>query len=141
MRKAIIILLPIVLIGCAGSILSYKMMDETKMVALPTAKLCLAYHHTKKVAAKDELIRRNAIPENEWPLIESGRVTIGMSIYGLFCSWGVPTVFGTANRTITENGVHVQLVYREYLKKTRYVYTLQQEGQPPDSAKVVGIQD
>jgi len=141
MRVIILILLVFMLAGCAGSIVHYKLMSEEKLLALPTAELCYAYHHTRKDKIRPELERRGVIPENEWELIEKNKIAVGMTAFGMFCSWGAPSpIEGTANVTTTAEGTRVQWVYREYLKKTSYVYTWRPAGMPPDSAKITAIQ-
>ena len=116
-------------------------MSDEKLLALPTIELCLAYSHTRQDKIRPELERREVIPDSEWAAIEKKKIAIGMSIGGLFCSWGAPSpVEGAANVTTTEEGTRVQWVYRQYLKKTSYVYTWRPAGAPPEDAKITAIQ-
>jgi hypothetical protein len=84
--------------------------------------LCNAYAHSKLEKAKAELIRRNDIPDDEWPDIEDKKIRIGMSELGLVCSWGKPSLYGTINKTVNRYGESKQWAYRPCTScKAKYV--------------------
>jgi len=86
--------------------------------------LCNAYAYSKSEKAKAELKRRNAIPDDEWSVIEQKKIRMGMSELGLVCSWGKPSLYGTINKTVTRYGERKQWVYRSCSScKGQYVYT------------------
>lgn len=108
LREIGLISLIVVLGGCAGSPIRIGMMSPEALRAESSYNLCIAYYSSKLGNAKAELIRRNAIPDDEWPVIEQSKIRIGMSELGLVCSWGYPR---TSNKTVTRYGESKQWVY------------------------------
>ncbi|MBW2105994.1 MAG: hypothetical protein JRI26_08230 [Deltaproteobacteria bacterium] len=121
LRKIGLISLIVFLGGCAGSPARIGMMSPEEVQAENSYNLCNAYAFSKSENAKAELIRRNAIPDDEWPVIEQKKIRMGMSELGLVCSWGYPS---TINKTVTRYGERKQWVYRSCSScKGQYVYT------------------
>jgi hypothetical protein len=52
-------------------------------------------------------MRRQALTSDEWSLVESGRIRVGISELALLCSWGSSRV----NRTVTASITSKQYVY------------------------------
>jgi len=88
--------------------------------------LCIAYRHRRYESARDELTRRRALTVDEWHLVDSGTVKIGMSELGLLCTMGDPA---KVNRTVTAAGTRKQYVY----SLGAYVYV--------ENGRVVAFQD
>jgi hypothetical protein len=88
-------------------------------------ELCKEYHDVGSPAAKREIIRRKLLTPNEWKLVQSHWIRIGMSETALICSWGSST---ETNRTVLANSVHEQYVY-----DGTYVYV--------ENGKIVAYQD
>jgi len=109
-----------------------SMMDEEKLKTVDILQLCAAYgdNHSDKI--KTELKRRDIFTEREWNLINSKKISIGISRYALYASWGPPTKI---NRSVSKLGVHIQHIYGLYSRytKRRFVYTV--------NNKVSGWQD
>jgi len=121
LRKIGLISLIVFLGGCAGSSARIGMMSPEELQAENSYNLCNAYAFSKSENAKAELIRRNAIPDDEWPVIEQKKIRMGMSELGLVCSWGYPSII---NKTVTRYGERKQWVYRSCSScKGQYVYT------------------
>ena len=57
---------------------------------------------------KAELVARNDIPADEWPLIDANKVAIGMGPDAVVAAWGQPSA---VNTTTTAEGDDVQWVY------------------------------
>ena len=94
--------------------------NAEQLSQIPSEKLCLTYELYQTPNAKAELVRRNAIPEADWPVIDAKKVRIGMSELGLVCSWG----YAKVNSTVNQNGTRNQYVYRKCRDcKATYVYT------------------
>ena len=122
MKRLHLLLIPLFLISCAGSPTRISMMDQETLKTVDTLQLCAAYgcNHSEKIKA--ELERRNIFTEREWSLINSKKISIGISISALYASWGPPT---SKNESVGKWGVHIQHVYGLYSRysKPTYVYT------------------
>ena len=133
-RNIVITLYFVILAGCAGSPARIGMMSPEELRAENSYNLCNAYAFDKSEKSKNELIRREAIPKEEWPIIEQKKIIIGMSELGLICSWGLPGIDGNVNKTVTAGGVRKQWVYRGCrVCKGKYVYT--------ENGKITGWQN
>src|SRR5579872_242479 len=84
----------------------------------PTESLCVAYYVTGSDQVRDELNRRAAISPQEWPFIEKGRVTEGMSPCAVEAAWGDATLH---NHTATPTGQSIDA----YLYKSGHYATFQ----------------
>jgi hypothetical protein len=90
-----------------------------------TGELCTMYYYaspTQRTGIKAELHKRKAIQDWEWVVIEKESISLDMSVYGLYCSWGPPD---ERNVSVGSYGRHVQHIYNLYSRriKTTYVYT------------------
>jgi hypothetical protein len=92
---------------------------------LPNEALCAFYQARRYQSARAELILRHALTADEWHLIDSGTVKVGMSELALLCTMGAAEV----NRTVTAAGTRKQYVYSQ----RRYVYV--------ENGRVVAFQD
>ena len=120
-KKSLITILFIFLAGCAGSPVRISMLSPQELKAENAWNLCGAYAHGHSEKVKAELVRRGEIPDDEWPLIEQNKIRIGMSEFGLVCSWGGAY---RINETVGSWGVHKQWVYRACRScSAQYVYT------------------
>jgi hypothetical protein len=78
--------------------------------------LCEAYYiFTKQTpdpaqaaTVRQDIERRNLVPAAEWPAIESGQVSVGMSQCGALAAWGTPEA---NNQTVSGNQQTIQFVY------------------------------
>ena len=59
----------------------------------------------KQLAVRDELNRRAAIADSEWPLIDSHQARVGMKECALVASWGHPQ---NVSHTVTKTGDSAQ---------------------------------
>lgn len=117
----------LVLIGCGTLSKINSMPPEQLRTVNNPYNLCNAYVSKKTQSVKDELMRREFIPKDEWALIDKSQITIGMSEQGLACAWGTPSLsgYGSINETVSKHGVRKQWVYRKCENcKNRYVYTV-----------------
>lgn len=108
--------------GCAGSPLSVMTMSEQELQTLPMPTLCNAFNFSPGDRILAELVRRNVFTEQEWDAIGARQVFVGMKETAMICAWGLPTVDGAINRTVTARGASSQYVYRGTFGGTRYVY-------------------
>jgi hypothetical protein len=71
---------------------------------------------------RDELIRRKALTNEEWTIVQQRSIRIGMSQCALYASWGRPD---RSNRSVAAGGVVIQHVYNAGYRhiRPRYVYT------------------
>lgn len=123
MKRILLLLIPLLLISCAGSPMHISIMSEEKLKTVPTLQLCNAYGANHQVKVRAELESRNVLNPQEWNLIDAKRIRIGMSRCALYCSWG-PCL--TENRSVSSSGVFIQHVYGLYSQYSRptYVYTV-----------------
>lgn len=109
--------------GCTGSPVMHSTMSEKQLQEQPSWRLCNAYHELGLDSAKRELVRREALNEHEWTLVEGGAIAVGMSELALTCSWGVPGTYGSINKSVGSWGERKQVVYRDCQScQARYVY-------------------
>jgi len=109
------IIIPIVLlIGCAGSPMKLSGMTSDELQLENSFTLCNAYNYNKKETFRTELERRNALTSEEWEMIDSGYIQVGMSEVALWCLKGgiMQGVNGSVNTTTGSWGVNKQYVYR-----------------------------
>lgn len=97
---------------------------EQSARTLNVYELCSEYRGSASPAAKREILRRKLLTPDEWKLVSSRKIRIGMSDTALICSWGSTEV----NRTVSANSVHEQYVYKD-----TYVYV--------ENGRVVAYQD
>src|SRR5262249_16891537 len=69
--------------------------------------LCIEYADAQPESVRQELVRRKMFSPDEWRLIKTKKVKIGMSELALVCSWGMTE----RNRSVLASGVHTQYVY------------------------------
>lgn len=71
---------------------------------------------------QSELERRNLLSQNEKDLAAKKQIQRGMSLCGLYASWGKPD---RENRSVGSWGTHIQHIYHAGLRYVRptYVYT------------------
>lgn len=74
-------------------------------------------------SSRDELIRRKALTDEEWAIVQQRSIKIGMSQCALYASWGRPD---RQNRSVSAGGVVIQHVYNAGYRHVRpsYVYTM-----------------
>ncbi len=89
-----------------------SMMSPERLANADSKQLCDDYHQVKSHNVRAELERRNAITPDEWVLIDSKKVKIGMSEVAFLCAMGTPTVYGAINRSTGSWGTNTQYVYR-----------------------------
>ena len=109
------IVTPIIfLIGCAGSPMKLSGMTSEELQLENSFSLCNAYNFNKKEQFRTELERRNALSSQEWEMIDSNYIQIGMSEIALWCLKGgiMEGINGSINTTTGSWGVHKQYVYR-----------------------------
>lgn len=99
-------------------------MSATELRTVKSESLCSSYALKKGPRVRAELERRADISAEDWRLIESKSVSIGMTELALLCSWGYPPIGGDINESVGSWGVHRQWVYRACTGcKAQYVYT------------------
>lgn len=65
----------------------------------------------------EDALLKKGIPKKDLEMAKTEKIVVGMSLEGLYASWGRPT---KENKTTTTRGVNIQHVYEQYGK---YVYT------------------
>jgi len=122
-RNISIILIIITVIGCAGSPIRLSSMSPEELQAENSFLLCNTYNFNGDKEVRTELQRRNALTDQEWGLIDSGYLQIGMSELALICLKGNVIVgYGTINVTTGTWGVHKQYVYENAFGSRSYIY-------------------
>ena len=109
------IVTPIIfLIGCAGSPMKLSGMTSEELRLENSFSLCNAYKFNKKETIRTELERRNALTFQEWEMIDSSYLQVGMSELALWCLRGgiMQGVNGSINTSTGSWGVNKQYVYR-----------------------------
>jgi len=92
--------------GCSSRVnLDQYSTRELRQVKLHD--LCKGYFHRPRKAVREELVRRNAIPERAWSLVRKKLVSRGMTVCAVMASWGSP------NRTLeqTKSDIDQKLIY------------------------------
>lgn len=103
-----LLLLSCLIAACTPS----SMMSPERLATADSKQLCDDYHQVRSPNVRAELERRNAITPDEWMLIDSKKVKLGMSEVAFLCAMGTPTVYGAINRSQGSWGTNVQYVYR-----------------------------
>ncbi len=106
--------------GCAGSPARLSMMSPDELAAVRLPDLCNAYASMRSGDVEAEILRRQAITDDEWELVREKKIAIGMSTCALLASWGAPN---TINASASRAGERQQWVYGmcQFCKR-RYVY-------------------
>jgi len=106
--------------GCAGSPARLAMMSPDELAAVRLPDLCNAYSSVGGSDVEAEILRRQAITDDEWELVRAKKIAVGMSTCALLASWGAPS---TINTSASRAGERQQWVYGicQYCKR-RYVY-------------------
>jgi len=108
------------LVSCTGSPIHVSTMSPDELAQTPTYTLCHAYYVLGNEKVKKQLEERKTISDNDWILIESKKVGVGMSEDALVCSWGRPS---RINSSGSSRGVSKQYVYRRCQTcRAQYVY-------------------
>lgn len=114
----------IILSACAGSPARLSMMSEHELRQESSPDLCNAYAINKSEKFRIELERRHALPPSDWAYIDKHEIATGMTVMGLLCLLGAPSVDGDVNQFTSQQGVMTQWVYRDCQScKAMYVYT------------------
>lgn len=117
------VLLPLLVLGCAGSPGRVLLTKSDQLKDVSTFDLCKTYFLNPTAKLKLELKERNAFTAEEWSFIDQQKIYIGMREVALVCAWGYPGVFGWVTESVTEQGTHWQWVYRPCpVCKAQYVY-------------------
>jgi hypothetical protein len=111
------------LAACANSPAALATMSPEKLAQQNSQVLCHALGVNNSKKARQELERRQIFTAEEWQLINSKTVGIGMSELALVCTLGTPIPgYGTINTSVSAAGTTRQYVYRHPMLGTRYVY-------------------
>ena len=123
LRKCVFVLLPLLVLGCAGSPGRVLLTKPAKLQAVSSFDLCKSYFLRPTAKLKLELKERNEFTPEEWDFIDQRKIYIGMREVALVCAWGYPGMFGWVTESVTDQGAHWQWVYRPCpLCKAQYVY-------------------
>ena len=121
MKKATILVLGFILVGCAGSPYALSKMSSSELKSCSDGQIisalsCLTRDDSPNVF--EESVRRGLFSESEVLLIAGRKLELGMSEIVLIASWGWPI---DSNRTVNSSGVYMQLVYnRAPVSCTKY---------------------
>jgi hypothetical protein len=109
--------------GCAGSPIQLSSMNEEELKSQDVFALCNAFNFNRDAEVKNELQRRGALTDEEWGLVESETIAVGMSELALICLRGaIVPGYGTVNVTSGSWGTQKQYVYVSALGGRSYVY-------------------
>ena len=123
LKKWGFVLLPLLVLGCAGSPGRVLLTKSAKLQAVSSFDLCKSYFLRPTAKLKLELQERNEFTPEEWSFINQRKIYIGMTELALVCAWGYPGAFGWVTESVTDRGTHWQWVYRPCpVCKARYVY-------------------
>ena len=123
-KKWAFVLVPLLVLGCAGSPTRVALMKSDRLKAVSTLDLCKSYYMRPTIKLKLELTERNVFTSDEWSFIDQQKIHIGMRELALVCAWGHPGLFGSVSESVDEEVVHKQWVYRACPGcKAQYVYT------------------
>ena len=124
LKKWVFVLLPLLVLGCAGSPGRVLLTKSDKLRDVSTLDLCKSYFLRPTAKLKLELKERNEFTPEEWSFIDQRKIYIGMHELALVCAWGHPGLFGSVSDSVSDRGVHKQWVYRACPGcKAQYVYT------------------
>lgn len=73
-----IILLCVLLAGCANAPIYLRTMTPAQLQAVPTHNLCFAYAHDEQASVLDELRRRTEFTPADLALVQAHNVEVGM---------------------------------------------------------------
>lgn len=122
-KKWAFVLVPLLVLGCAGSPGRVLLTKPDKLQAVSTSDLCKSYYLRPTAKLKLELRDRNVFTPEEWSFIDQRKIYIGMREVALMCAWGYPGLFGWVTESVTDQGTHWQWVYRSCpVCKAQYVY-------------------
>ena len=123
-KKMVFVLLPLLVLGCAGSPARVLLTKSDQLQAISIVDLCKTYFLKPTAKLKLELEKRNAFTAREWSFIDEQKIYIGMREVALVCAWGHPGLFGSVSESVADEVVHKQWVYRACPGcKALYVYT------------------
>jgi hypothetical protein len=110
-------------IGCAGSPINLATLSPTQLATQSDLSLANGYSRIRDTDIRSELERRKVFTQQEWQLIDTRSMAVGMSELALIASKGVPSIYGGVNTTVTASGPSKQYIYRETnYHKPSYVY-------------------
>jgi hypothetical protein len=134
LRKSILVLLPLLVLGCAGSPGRVLLTKAEKLREVSSFDLCRSFFLRPTTKLRLELKERNEFTPGEWAFIDEQRIHVGMRELVLVCAWGYPGYFGTVSESVVDDVTHRQWVYRACPGcKALYVYT--------ENGKVTGWQN
>jgi len=90
------------LVACAPNApLSIAADNAEEIKARPTEKLCIAYYHLNGgEVVREELTRRGEVLSKDWPFIDKGQITVGMSPCAVEAAWGATTLHDHAGGSL-----------------------------------------
>ena len=134
LRKLILVLLPLLALGCAGSPGRVLLTDSDNLREVSSLDLCKTFFLRPTDKLRLELEERNEFTPDEWSFIDEQRIYVGMRELVLVCAWGHPGFFGSVAESLIDDVTHRQWVYRACPGcKALYVYT--------EDGKVTGWQN
>jgi hypothetical protein len=98
--------------GCAGSPASIVMKSPAELTAQNDLELARAYGTIRNAQVRAELERRKLFTLQEWQLIETKSVGIGMSEAALLAAKGLPVGYGGMRTTVTAQGERKEYLFR-----------------------------
>ena len=124
LRKLILVLLPLLVLGCAGSPGWLLFTNSEKLREVSSVDLCKSFYLRPAAELRLELEERNEFTPEEWSFIDEHRIYVGMRELALVCAWGYPGFFGSVSESVFDDVTHLQWVYRACPGcKALYVYT------------------
>lgn len=134
LRKSILVLLPLLLLGCSGSPGRVLLTKSDKLQEVSSFDLCRSFFLRPTAKLRLELKEREEFTPGEWSFIDEHRIYVGMGELALVCAWGYPGFFGSVSESVIDDVAHRQWVYRACPGcKAVYVYT--------EDGKVTGWQN
>ena len=134
LKKWAFVLLPLLVLGCAGSPGQIALMKPDKLETVSSHDICKAYSRRPMAKLRLILTQRGEFTSEEWRHIDERKIHVGMTELGLICAWGRPGLFGSVSESVKDQVTHRQWVYRPCPGcKAWYVYT--------ENGKVTGWQN
>ena len=134
LRKLILVLLPLLVLGCAGTPGRVLLTKSDNLREVSSLDLCRSFFLHPSAKLRLELKERNEFTPGEWSFIDEQRIYVGMRELVLVCAWGYPGFFGSVAESVIDDVTHRQWVYRACPGcKALYVYT--------EDGKVTGWQN
>ena len=90
LKTMVFVLLPLLVLGCAGSPSRVLLTKSDKLKDVSTFDLCKTYFLNPTAKLKLELKERNAFTVEEWSFIDEQKIYLGMREAALVCAWGHP---------------------------------------------------